>query len=200
MADDLTAIPADQNKTRAKSFKRALDANLDGIPESKGIRKAIAKKGTAKPKKTAPIEGELIRQGAPSKYTPQIGRDICRMIADGKSLQHIEKQPDMPSRETIRRWLRDEMHEGFRVNYARAREEQADSYADQIADIAAETLKGNLDPLAARVATDNLKWIAGKRKPSVYGDKLDLTSDGKALPQPLFGGQSVAALPEPDDD
>ena len=36
-----------------------------------------------------------------------------------------------------------------------------------------------LDASQARVALDGVKWEAGKRKPKVYGDKLDLNHSGK---------------------
>lgn len=63
------------------------------------------------------------------------------------------------------------------LQYARAREASADADADDIGDIGKRTLSGEYDPQAARVAIDALKWAAGKKKPKVYGDKLDLSGN-----------------------
>ena len=52
--------------------------------------------------------------------------------------------------------------------YARAREQQADFYADQIIEIADEDEDYN----RARVRIDARKWIACKLKPKRYGDKI----------------------------
>jgi hypothetical protein len=65
----------------------------------------------------------------------------------------------------------------LRDNYARAREAQADADADAIADIRNGMLTGQYTPEQARVAIDSLKWSAGKRKPKVYGDKLQVDQD-----------------------
>lgn len=82
----------------------------------------------------------------------------------------------MPVQRTIFRWLAADKQ--FSHDYARARESQADADADSIGHIAAQVLAGMVDPTAARVAIDALKWTAAKRKPLVYGDsqRIDLTA------------------------
>ena len=62
----------------------------------------------------------------------------------------------------------------LREHYVRARENQADAFADEIVDVARDK---TCDPSHARVRIDALKWAAGKRKPKVYGDKLELSGD-----------------------
>lgn len=103
----------------------------------------------------------------PSSFSEEIADDICQRIADGKSLRSICSHEGMPSRESVRRWLAD--NENFRGQYARAREEQADYYADEIIEIAdlAE------DPQKARVQIDARKWKASKMAPKKYGDKVE---------------------------
>ncbi len=56
------------------------------------------------------------------------------------------------------------------AQYARAREEQADFYADEIVTIA----DTEPDAATARVRVDARKWVASKLKPKRYGDKLAL--------------------------
>ena len=99
-------------------------------------------------------------------------RKICTMLAGGNSLKKIlESEQEMPSRDTVYEWLHDDAN--FSDNYTRAREAQADFYADEIADIA----DTENDPNKARVRIDARKWAAGKLKPKVYGDRLQLDAD-----------------------
>jgi hypothetical protein len=97
---------------------------------------------------------------------------VCKEIAEGMSLRSICAAEDMPSVETVRVWLIDDGE--FSVQYARAREEQADYYADEIIDIADAAKDANL----ARLQIDARKWKASKLQPKKYGDKIDLNHSG----------------------
>lgn len=136
-------------------------------------------------------------------------RILCR-IADGESLRTICLDPEIPSRSTVRLWLINVP--GFVSQYARARDEQADTYADEIAAIADERppMVGDTNHQAGekagedgntrmdsafvawqRVRIDTRKWIASKLKPKKYADKLDLThadpDGGPVQVRVLFG-------------
>ena len=113
---------------------------------------------------------------AERKSNEEIKAAICEAIACGQSLLQILREKGMPNYSTVMRWL--EADESFRDNYARAREAQGDAYADRIDDVADRVLSGEIDPQAARVAIDALKWSAGKRLPKKYGDKLGLDVQG----------------------
>jgi hypothetical protein len=132
--------------------------------------------------------------GRPSEYTKEQGDAICSQLAGGISLKRVCEQKGMPSRQTVYTWLR--TYPEFLDNYTRAKDDGADAYADDIADIAERVISPNkklrLDPNAARVAIEGKKWAASKLKPKKYGDKLDVTTDGKELPAPIFGGMSVS--------
>ena len=67
-----------------------------------------------------------------------------------------------------------ERDQDFERRYVRAREFQAETFADGIADIAKRALRGEVDPQAARVAIDALKWIVSKLLPKKYGDRSQL--------------------------
>jgi hypothetical protein len=77
----------------------------------------------------------------------------------------------------------------FLGQYARAREDQADSYADKITDLAewAVTADDRTQVEGVKVAIDALKWAAGKRKPKVYGDKIqnEMSGEVKVVEQRL---------------
>lgn len=129
----------------------------------------------------------------PKPYDPQIGDEICERLANGESLRKITLPKEMPHIATICRWL--VANPEFSEQYARAREAQADALADEILDIADDGSNDwmadreeeagvayNGDAVArSKLRVDARKWVAAKLKPKKYGDKLDLTSDGKAL-------------------
>ena len=125
---------------------------------------------------------KFVIMGRPTKYNEEIAYKICTEIAEGASLRKICSNPDMPSIDSVRRWLIDEDKAVFHLQYARAREEQADFYADEITEIA----DTEPDPNRARVRVDARKWVASKLKPKKYGEKLDLTSGGEKLQPPSW--------------
>ncbi len=115
--------------------------------------------------------------GRPSSYTEETAKEICDRIEAGQTIRQICEDRDMPAWNTIRTWL--QQFEAFQTQYARARENSAHASADLIQDLANQAKDGTLEPNAARVAIDAHKWLAGKRKPKVYGDRqiLDVGED-----------------------
>lgn len=66
--------------------------------------------------------------------------------------------------------------------YARARDACADTHFDDLGELAEKVQAGDVEPNAARVAADIIKWRVARMKPRVYGDKLpveDTQSDQK---------------------
>jgi hypothetical protein len=61
------------------------------------------------------------------------------------------------------------------VQYGRAREAQGDTHFERVVSIVDKVERAELDPAQARVMVDALKWTAGKLRPKVYGDKLDVS-------------------------
>lgn len=125
----------------------------------------------------------------PSTYTDALGISICAQIASGKSLVSICNKDGMPSVETVYYWLRDETKKEFLNTYTRAREDQADTLADEIIDIADNSENdvkldkdGNerIDSevvARSRLRVEARKWVAAKLKPKKYGDKVDITAN-----------------------
>lgn len=127
--------------------------------------------------------------GRPSSFSEEIAERICSQLADGKSLRKICLADDMPHSVTVFRWLaeRDE----FRSQYARAREAQADALFDEALDIADDGINDwvadreeedgfryNGDAVQrSKLRIDTRKWMAGKLRPKVYGDKVALEHD-----------------------
>lgn len=63
--------------------------------------------------------------------------------------------------------------------YARARRHQAESGQGRIIDAVDKLFAGEMDPNAARVAIDALKWNAARMHPAIYGDKLQTEHSGE---------------------
>ena len=104
----------------------------------------------------------------PTDYTPELAAEICSKLADGLSLKAICLGDDMPDKATVYRWIA--KHDEFRDLYAHAREDQADTLADEIVDIADNCERD--DANKARLQVDARKWVAAKLKPKRYGDKV----------------------------
>lgn len=103
---------------------------------------------------------------------PHIQAEVCRRIAGGESLREICETDGFPAHNTICDWLRADRT--FADQYARARETQADGFFDEIVKIA----DTDEDPARARVRIDARKWVAGKMRPKVYGEKVEVEHSG----------------------
>lgn len=133
------------------------------------------------------------------QYSQELADKVCEMIMDGFSLRKIEATDSMPKRLDILRWLRG--NPDFQTQYAHAREEQAEFYADEIIEIA----DNSTDSAKARVQVDSRKWIASKLKAKKYGDSTQLKhadADGNKLSVANVLGAisgSTAGLPRADE-
>lgn len=135
--------------------------------------------------------------GRPSLYTDEVAAAILERLADGESLRSICADDDLPNKSTVFRWL--DAHDGFRDQYARAREMQADVLFDEILSIADEECTmvradkhgskdegdGNTEVVfdgtavaRNRLRVDARKWMAGKLRPKVYGEKVSAEIGG----------------------
>ena len=92
---------------------------------------------------------------------------IIEEMSNGVALTKICRDPDMPSYSTFQKWiLRD--NELFK-QYARARQLQADYYADETVEIA----DGDPNVARARNRMDARRWHASKLAPRKYGERIN---------------------------
>jgi len=132
--------------------------------------------------------------GRPTLYTPELADDICAQLAAGLSLNRICKQDGMPSYFAIWSWL--DRYPEFNTKYARAREVQAEYYADEIVDISDSADKDTAQ--AVRVRVDTRKWIAAKLRPKKYGELVKHEhggADGAPIPVSI-----TVSYDKPDGD
>ncbi len=128
--------------------------------------------------------------GRPTRYTPKVAADICTRLAGGEGLRSICDDAAMPARSTVTGWLFDGEHEDFMDQYARAREAQAEVWADEIVSIADDSssdvttdkdgkeIVNHEHIQRSRLRVDTRKWVASKLLPKRYGDKLQPTGEG----------------------
>src|SRR5262245_11654904 len=123
------------------------------------------------------------RRGRPSLYTPELAALICERIAGGESLALITREDAFPSYPTVMDWLK--INADFAFMYHQARQDQADTLADEIISIADSVwdCTDNARVNAARLAVDARKWVASKLKPKVYGDRVEAALSGTAVVQ-----------------
>ena len=144
-------------------------------------------------------------------YSPEekenILNTIFKDIEGGISTRQAVKNAKISS-STFWGWIDDD--EVKAKQYARACEERADYLADQILEIA-DSSEGDLyvddngetkidgnTVQRARTQIDARKWLLSKLNPKKYGDKVDLTTNGKDLPsaQPTI----VMQFTPPEDE
>jgi hypothetical protein len=164
-------------ETAAKPSKRATAA-----PKPKAKAKGAA---------TPPKASQAPKKASRSTYTKQMADIICIRLSEGESLKEIVRSEGMPDRATVYRWLLEQP--AFCDMYTRAREEQADTLADEIIAIADESPEINEirdkhgDVVDIKIDSGYVayqkqriearKWTAMKLKPKKYGDKLELAGD-----------------------
>jgi hypothetical protein len=120
--------------------------------------------------------------GRPSLYSDQLAHLICLRIANGESVLTICRDADMPDRGTIVRWMAGNAL--FASMIVRARELQADHYAEETIEIADNPtgdtlLKPDGTPVTvwenvqrSKLRCDQRRWYAAKLAPKKYGDSV----------------------------
>lgn len=133
-------------------------------------------------------------RGRPSKFDPEIAQAICERLASGVSLREICRTEGMPPESTVRGWAIDDV-QGFSAHYARAREAQLETWADEIIEIAedgsndwierkgkdgevVDTVLDHEHVTRSRLRIDTRKWLMSKLAPKKYGEKIETTHQG----------------------
>jgi hypothetical protein len=101
-----------------------------------------------------------------TQYSIKVANDICERVANGETLQVIADFYGV-SIGTILNWVTKKDNAD---NYTRAREAASDLFESKI--LSRVELITPESAAADRVAIDTLKWIAARRSPKKYGDKV----------------------------
>jgi hypothetical protein len=125
--------------------------------------------------------------GRPSKYTKAIIEEVCERLSKGEPLAAICRDGHMPNQSTVWDWSKE--REDVSQAIARAREAGEEAMLAEcleISDTPTERTQfgtvdgGHIQEKKLRIDT-RLKLLA-KWNPKKWGDKVDVTSDGKAMP------------------
>lgn len=141
--------------------------------------------------------------GRPTIYTKDVADTICGRIVAGESLRRICADDDMPAASSVFKWLRE--NDEFSQQYAKAKEEQAEGFADELVSIADEREYEKVEvdgvPLAVkfdatavarnRLRVDTRKWVASKLLPKKYGERSQVDHT-------IVGLEALVAADEPD--
>ena len=126
--------------------------------------------------------------GRPSSFSEEIAQEICLKLSLGESLRSILSAEEKPAMSTVMRWLAEKPE--FQEQYARARQAQAEYWAEQIVEIADDSSQDTItnergNEVAnsewinrSRLRVDTRKWLMSKLLPKKYGDKIDHTHTG----------------------
>ena len=137
------------------------------------------------------------KTGRPSKYSDEMAEKICEKIANGRSLRSICAEDGMPTTSTVCKWLIE--NKDFSEQYARARDKQADYFAEEIIEIADSAEAESAAVAKAKLQIDARKWAASKIAPKKYGDKQELdvkSSDGSMTPAVRLNAEEFRKIAE----
>jgi len=137
------------------------------------------------------------KAGRPSKYSDEMAEKICEKIANGRSLRSICAEDGMPTTSTVCKWLIE--NKEFSEQYARARDKQADYFAEEIIEIADSAEAESAAVAKAKLQIDARKWAASKIAPKKYGDKQEIdvkSSDGSMRPSVRLNAEEFRKIAE----
>lgn len=196
-------------KAAAEDWQRPEKAA--SLAESTGSKASPVKKqspGRLQP--TSPIPAKATTsEPERATFSQALCDVICTALAEGESLRSICQQPGMPHIATVMRWLSDPEKRDFCEQYARAREAQAETLAEELLAIADEaeyepiqdpntgqTLAVAFDKTAVarnKLRVETRKWLAARMSPKKYGDKLAVGGAADLDPIQMAGREMTDA-------
>lgn len=121
-------------------------------------------------------------------FTTKTGEAICIRLAEGASLRSICEAKGFPAESTVRLWVLQNINPEFTAQYVRARELQAEKWADEIVDIADDGSNDYIERTRpdgstfeavnsehinrSRLRVDTRKWMLSKMLPKKYGERV----------------------------
>ncbi len=109
------------------------------------------------------------RMGRPSSYSTELAYEICGRLAEGQSLRAVCRDPAMPDKATILRWV--VANEEFRKLYMVSCEIGMDALCDDALYDATAPMRPE-DVQVERLKLDARKWYASKVAPKRWGDRI----------------------------
>ena len=136
--------------------------------------------------------------GRPSDYNIEICLEICEDVALGGNIMTVlSAKSHYPSWSTFRRWKRD--NEELRTLYINSQQDKAEALEKEMDDYRDMLIAKEIDASTYNTLVQTLKWKMSKYYSKMYGDKVDVTSDGdkiqtNTIPLVLSDGRSFEDL------
>lgn len=103
--------------------------------------------------------------------------EILEMFYDGMNFRSVAKSLDV-SVVTLNKFLsREDNIEEYKI----ALQESSDSYSSKAEDVLLNAESDKVEISRARELAQHYRWMAAKRNPRRYGDKIDVTTGGDKI-------------------
>lgn len=123
-----------------------------------------------------------------SEYNYELCVEICDKIAEGLNIRRVlDSDRKYPDWTTFRRWK--QQHEELRTLYINSQQDKAIAIENELDDLRDSLLRKEIDPATYNTLAQTIKWKMAKFYPKLFGDKIDMTSNGKTItdrPQLVF--------------
>ncbi len=120
--------------------------------------------------------------GHPSIYDFEMCKEICKRVAMGEHIKAVLDSSDhYPDYSTWCNWKRDNQ-ELFDL-YTKAIQDKAEMVTFEINQVMQDMRSGIIEAPVGRILIDTLKWYASKFYPRMFGERVDITTDGDKINQ-----------------
>jgi hypothetical protein len=120
--------------------------------------------------------------GHPSIYDFEMCKEICKRVAMGEHIKAVLDSSDhYPDYSTWCNWKRDNQ-ELFDL-YTKAIQDKAEMVTFEINQTMQDMRDGIIEAPVGRILIDTLKWYASKFYPRMFGERVDITTDGDKINQ-----------------
>lgn len=123
----------------------------------------------------------------PSEYDFKLCEEICVEVANGFNIKTVlSSNQEYPDFSTWCRWKRENTE--LCNLYVNSIQDKAESVDEEIDQILSMLKHGELEPSAANVLLQTLKWKASKYYPKMFGEKVQQEHSGeiKGTPPPTI--------------
>ena len=116
----------------------------------------------------------------PNEYNYDLCVEICERVSLGEHIKPVlDSKNEYPTFPTWCKWKRE--NEALFNLYTRSIQDKAEMLIFEINQTMSDLKFGKIDAPSARVIIDTYKWMASKFYPKMFGDKLDVTTDGDKI-------------------
>ena len=112
----------------------------------------------------------------PSEYDFELCKKICDEVANGENIISVLKESSYPSWSTFRRWKNE--NEELRTLYVNSQQDKGIALENEIDDVMQSLKAGEMEASVGNVLIQTLKWKMAKFYPKMFGDKLDVETNG----------------------